>query len=112
MGNYHSSIVQGKSREFKGAMYRELERFEGHYGRNFRFAFRLRINIPPFASARDLFCICFHPNGSAVPGWAASGAKEPRFFPLSKHFLGHPSLNLLRHPDWFRLAAAPMCGES
>ena len=28
--------------------------------------------------------------------------------PISKRFLGHFSLNLLRRPDWFRLPAAPI----
>jgi hypothetical protein len=50
--------------------------------RNFRFAFRLRTDISPFASARDLFCIRFDPKAPGVFGWVAAGTKEPSFAPF------------------------------
>ena len=42
-------------------------------------AVRLRTNIPPSASARDLFGARFHRKPSSVPGWAASGTQKPSF---------------------------------
>ena len=63
------------------------------FNRNFRFAFRPRTNIPPFASARELFCIGLRPKTPGVPGWAVAGTKShalPHFAAISGTLLRHP----------------------
>jgi hypothetical protein len=45
--------------------------------RNFRFAFRLRTNISPFASARNLSCIGFKAKDPVVRHMAFAETKKP-----------------------------------
>jgi hypothetical protein len=73
--------------------------------RDFRFAFRLQTNVPPFASAPDLSCVCFHPK---APGHARLDRlrdQNAMFFPISKRFLGHLPVN---SPPSYRLVS-PSC---
>jgi hypothetical protein len=76
--------------------------------RNFRFAFRLLTNVLPSASAYDLFGIGSKAKDPVVHDTAFAGTKKALICAIPQRFLGHFSLNLLRRPDWFRLAAAPI----
>jgi hypothetical protein len=52
-----------------------------------------------------IFCICCRPKASGVPGWSASGAKEPRFFPFRSDLSDTPPSTPLRRPN--QLASLP-----
>jgi hypothetical protein len=45
--------------------------------RNFRFAFRLRTSMPPFAPARDLFCVGSKAKDPVVRDMAFAGTEKP-----------------------------------
>jgi len=73
--------------------------------RNFHFAFPAPDQYTPQLRPFAIFpAFVSTPELRACPAKGFGGTKT-KIFPISKQFLGHSSLNLLRHPDWFLLLA-------
>jgi hypothetical protein len=76
--------------------------------RNFCFALRMRTNISPFASARNLSCIGSKARDPVVRHTSFAGTKKSSFARFRSALRDTSSSTPFLRPDWFRLAAAPI----